>query len=303
MAVFDSTDSEPATLVLASLPAPRQQLWRVLRTLTRRWNAAVAIPKLAVEVPAARANPQVLDAYRDICGYREMGLPPTFPQVQAAGLQIHLLTEPAFPLPLLGLLHIRSTISQMQPLDPGKEYRVRVDVLGGRAVDAGIECDVRTRYYDRGALVWECIVTGLCRAPRRARRPKRPRPPDPLEGLDERATFDVPADIGRRYGRVSGDMNPIHLSRLGGRLFGLPGQIGHAMWSLARCLALLQDRVPEPPLEIAAAVKRPLLLPARVSLLHSAADAPCRFALVTHDRSSVHLLGSIQAGRNPSPQI
>lgn len=43
----------------------------------------------------------------------------------------------------------------------------------------------------------------------------------------------------REYARVSGDRNPIHLSRLAARGFGFPGPIAHGMATAARALAPL----------------------------------------------------------------
>ena len=52
----------------------------------------------------------------------------------------------------------------------------------------------------------------------------------------------APRDIGRRYGRVTGDLNPIHLSALSARLFGFRRAIAHGMWTKARALAALMPR-------------------------------------------------------------
>ena len=50
----------------------------------------------------------------------------------------------------------------------------------------------------------------------------------------------MPGDIGRRYGAVSGDRNPIHLHGWSAKLFGMPRPIAHGMWLKARCLAELE---------------------------------------------------------------
>jgi hypothetical protein len=46
--------------------------------------------------------------------------------------------------------------------------------------------------------------------------------------------WKAPADIGRRYARVSGDYNPIHLSALTAKLFRLPQAIAHGLWNRAQ---------------------------------------------------------------------
>ena len=52
-------------------------------------------------------------------------------------------------------------------------------------------------------------------------------------------------DLGRRYGAVSGDRNPIHLYPLTAKAFGFPTNIAHGMWTLARSLSALQNKLPD----------------------------------------------------------
>ena len=73
----------------------------------------------------------------------------------------------------------------------------------------------------------------------------------------------MPGDIGRRYGAVSGDRNPIHLHPLSARLFGFKQAIAHGMWTKARCLAALEGRLPEA-VTVDVRFKKPLFIPGRV---------------------------------------
>jgi len=261
----------------------------------RRRSNASAIPPLSVEIPALRLDSVRLNGYRTVCGFDDRALPVTYPQVQAAPLQVYLLTRPEFPLPLLGVVHVRNTIRQFQSLDAARDYRVRVDVGGGSIVSSGIEFAAVTRYYDRDTLVWESVATGLCRSRRRGSGAKRPSTAEELNGFEACATFDAARDMGRRYGRVSGDLNPIHLWRLGGRLFGYRSHIAHGMWSLARCLALLEHDLPAIPMEMQVEIRQPLFLPARVTLWRSQSVDTLEFGLATSDLARLHLRGSIRS--------
>src|SRR5262249_5182674 len=62
--------------------------------------------------------------------------------------------------------------------------------------------------------------------------------------LSASAVWTLHGDLGRRYAAVSGDINPIHLYALGARLFGFRAAIAHGMWTKARCLAVLTNRLP-----------------------------------------------------------
>ena len=73
----------------------------------------------------------------------------------------------------------------------------------------------------------------------------------------------LPADLGRRYAAVSGDVNPIHLNALVARTFGFPRMIAHGMWTHARTLAALQPRLPDA-FEVGVQFSKPVLLPSTV---------------------------------------
>src|SRR5213079_1088449 len=78
------------------------------------------------------------------------------------------------------------------------------------------------------------------------------------------ATWDVGGDIGRRYGAVSGDMNPIHLHPLSAKLFGFKRNIAHGMWVKARCLAALDGDLGDS-YDVAVRFKLPMPVPAKAA--------------------------------------
>jgi acyl dehydratase len=79
------------------------------------------------------------------------------------------------------------------------------------------------------------------------------------------AQVQVPESIGRKYGAVSGDRNPIHLHALTARAFGFPKAIAHGMWLKARTLAALEGRLPQA-LTVEVAFKTPVLLPSTIAI-------------------------------------
>ena len=81
----------------------------------------------------------------------------------------------------------------------------------------------------------------------------------------------VPDDIGRRYGAVSGDRNPIHLHSLTAKAFGFPSAIAHGMWLKARTLATLEGRLPDA-FTVDVAFKTPVLLPSTIAIASTRTD-------------------------------
>ena len=102
----------------------------------------------------------------------------------------------------------------------------------------------------------------------------------------------MPGDIGRRYGAVSGDRNPIHLHRLTARVFGFPRAIAHGMWTKARCLAALDEQLPGR-LTISVSFRRPLVIPA-VARFESDFDRDGTAGfLLRGERGGPHLTGTL----------
>lgn len=96
--------------------------------------------------------------------------------------------------------------------------------------------------------------------------------------------------MGTEYARVSGDHNPIHTSRLGARLFGFGRPIAHGMWSKARCLAALENRLPAA-YTVEVGFKLPVPLPSTVAF----SAVPGRdFTLHDARTGRPHLVGTVR---------
>jgi acyl dehydratase len=99
---------------------------------------------------------------------------------------------------------------------------------------------------------------------------------------------------------VSGDRNPIHLNPLAARLFGFRRAIAHGMWTKARSLAALQERLPAA-YTVDVRFKLPVLLPAKVAFSASAAGDDWEFAVHDARTGRPHLSGGISPLTQPPP--
>ena len=102
----------------------------------------------------------------------------------------------------------------------------------------------------------------------------------------------VPADIGRRYGEVSGDRNPIHLHTLTAKMFGYPRAIAHGMWTKARCLAAFEGRLPDA-FTVDVRFKTPVLLPSTVGFAATPDGGGWRFELFGARNGKPHVEGFV----------
>jgi acyl dehydratase len=113
--------------------------------------------------------------------------------------------------------------------------------------------------------------------------------------------FDAPrgvlwkldGDLGRRYGAVSGDRNPIHMHSLTAKPLGFPRAIAHGMWTKARCLAALESRLPDA-FEAGVRFRKPIFLPGRVEFVSAEdGDGKIEFAVRDSKKKTPHLDGRV----------
>ncbi|BAU76760.1 MaoC family dehydratase [Metapseudomonas furukawaii] len=272
------------------LPAPPALPGLFARAVLRRGTRGTALPEMGVRCQAS-VDPGHLARYRQVCGFRDKGLlPATYPHILAFPLQMRLLTDPRFPFPLLGLVHLENRIRVLRALGGLGPFALSVQVDDLRPHEKGASFSLITRLEDQLGLVWEGDSRILFRG---LRLPGEPAPREsedslPLHHLDQ---WYADAGIGRRYARVAGDCNPIHLSAASARLFGFPRAIAHGLWNKARSLAALEIHLPAAGYEVAVRFQKPVLLPAELTLLASAEAPSGQLALLGKD-DTPHMAGS-----------
>jgi MaoC like domain len=228
-----------------------------------------------------------LAAYDRVCGF-PLGdtLPATYPHVLAFPTALELMASGGFPFGVLGLVHVRNAIEQLRPLRAGEplDLLVWAENLAGHA--RGRTVDVVAEGSVDGEPVWRDRSTYLHRSGGGGGGGSKDRsePPRPS------AIWTVPGDIGRRYARVSGDANPIHLHPLTAKALGQPGAIAHGMWTKARCLAALEGELPGA-FAVDVRFKLPLRLPGRAAFSYRDGE----FELHDPRSGKPHLSGSIAA--------
>jgi len=249
---------------------------------------------LELELGGVEVERDRLAAYCRVCGFtlRET-LPATYPHVLAFPLQMRLMTDGEFPFPLLGLVHLGNSITQHRPIGAGEPLELRVRAVDLRPHPKGRAFSLVAEARVGEELVWEEVGTILRRGGGDPEAPRGPRPEPVGEGAPAAAEWRLGGDLGRRYGGVSGDRNPIHMHSLSARAFGFPSAIAHGMWSQARCLAQLEGKTPAA-FRTEVAFGKPLLLPAKVSFVLAERDGgDLGFALRDARKGTEHLVGDL----------
>lgn len=288
--------STDAVLEFGRLPAIAPAYLRAVTTLGGGLSDGETIPQISASVNDLRVDSGALARYRRVCAFAEDDtLPVTYPHILAFPVHMAVLTHRAFPLKLLGLVHVRNRITQYRRIGVDETLKLRVATGGHRDKHNGVEFDLVTEALgDDGDLLWASTSTMLSRGGGSGKRSgRRKKPEDDVPEAGHETHWQAPADIGRRYAMAAGDMNPIHLSALSAKLFGFPCAIAHGMWLKARAAAAMADMIDTDHYSIEVAFKKPVLLPGEVHLKYKPADGGIDFALLNQGGDVTHMVGDV----------
>jgi len=233
-----------------------------------------------------------VDAYAALCGFPTKDtVPLPYPHLLAFPLHMAIMTDSAFPAPAIGTLHLENSITGHRPIGVGEELVVSASVGPSEAHPKGTIYRFVTEVGSGDDLVWESTSTYLRRGKGDESASSGSTFPEaPPTG----AVWSLPADLGRRYAAVSGDHNPIHLYPLTAKALGFPRQIAHGMWSKARCVAALENRLPDA-VRVEVAFKKPIILPGTVAFGSTPTNDGYAFSLNNPKSGAPHLAGAVTA--------
>ncbi|CAG1006316.1 hypothetical protein BURK2_03472 [Burkholderiales bacterium] len=202
----------------------------------------LVLPQLELRLAPAPVSARDYADYLALTGLSDGALLPlTWPQVWGFRLQMAMLTDRRFPLPIWSALQVRNRLVQHASLPRDAAYGLCVAPNALRRLEKGVEIDLATRLADaQGQWVWESITTFYWRGRKHAA-------PDALaedaaspsvDGL-ALARWASGSGAGWRFGALTGDYNGIHWSDGYARAFGFKRAFHHPPRVVGQCLAHL----------------------------------------------------------------
>lgn len=235
-----------------------------------RHRGEPTLPQIAYRVRGVRIDAERARDFDHLMGGPATDLVhPGVLHVLAFPLSLALMARRDVPFALLGLVHLRNQVLQHRPVQVGElvDVECRVRDLQPHRKGHTFEA-VSTILGQEGEIVATDVSTYLAKGePSAAVEPSGTAPTGSssdsatsdspgsgtapsADGNRPRRDFEaprptgrwtLPADTGRRYAAVSGDVNPIHMSALTAKAFGFPRAIAHGMYTASR--AFTESRV------------------------------------------------------------
>lgn len=264
-------------MVTALLPSPPFRAEDGLIDITARWRGL-------------RPSERELAALGALWGERPGDvLPLLYLQVVGFRLQMALLTQPAFPLPIWRVLQIRNRIHQHRSVACDATLDLELRIAGHRVLEKGLEVELALAAREGAALVWESVTTFYARGRYGAAGAPVPEVAAPPSDGERVASWWTAVDGRLAFGRLSGDYNGIHLFDVWARRFGFPHAFLHPQRVLGQCLARLDGA----PRSLEAWLKGPVPYGVRVDLRAAAEPAGSRFALFVEGDERPAIVGRL----------
>ena len=233
-------------VILAEMPALSKLYVNAAAQAARRrllgTNDSSTLPAEAHEVRGVTVDVANLTAYQHLLGETASDvLPAGFIHAVAFPLAMSVMNRDDFPLPLLGMVHLRNVVEQRTALlfsDP-LDITARVENLRGHRAGTQVDVVAEVRRAGNADVCWlgtstylakGVFLPGIDKPSANAARTEFTAP-------DPTALWQLGVDTGRAYAAVSGDFNPIHLSVLSAKALGMRRSIAHGMYLAARALA------------------------------------------------------------------
>lgn len=250
-----------------ALPAPFRLYAGALLSARKKTRVPAPLPALSLVRPSLCLDAGHIERYAALCGFQAAhGVPLTYPHMLAFPLHMMLMGERRFPYSMLGMVHLANVVRQHAPLAPGQAVRVEVRYGVPLAHEKGQAFTLLTQLHADGALAWESTSTYLRTGIRNPLGLPYQSQIVEAQAAQAMQEWTVEASIGRRYGALSGDLNPIHLNRFAAMAFGFQRAIAHGMWTKARALAALMPARAISSAEAGIEFKTPLFLPGKATL-------------------------------------
>ncbi|MFI5084640.1 MAG: MaoC family dehydratase [Actinomycetales bacterium] len=240
------------------------------------------LPAAGHVVHGVRADVAKLTEYQHLLSESARDvLPSGYLHALAFPVAMSVMVRPDFPLPLLGMVHLRNQVEHFSPVLYTTPLTITAWARGLQGHRAGTQVEIvaEVRPDGGGEVLWRGRSSYLAKGvflpgldhPQPSGRPQpssHPQPSGPRESFDPpvpTGIWTLGVDTGRAYAAVSGDFNPIHLSVLSAKVLGMRRSLAHGMYLAARILHDVGSPKPDA-FGWDIVFEAPVFLPARVAV-------------------------------------
>lgn len=292
------------------LPSIPQMLLPVMLTL-RRGNPPVKETfSLEATFQDVALDAENIKAYSTFCGFQNsQNFPATWLYLLAQRAQIAMMRDAKFPLAAPGMVHLTNSLEMLQTPDTAQPVTLTSSVMiEGKASgslfpqfavevrqDSTLVAICKSGYIaKRGGGEKSADKSGAAKEISKEINNEASAVQSDFTSAKDAGKIVMPGSIGWDYAKVSGDFNPIHISGVMAKAFGLPGKLAHGWYSVSMFASVIERINNITVKKIDVQFQKPVLLPNTVALEYlDTASAETPFRITSVDKKIVHLIGTV----------
>lgn len=283
--------------------APKYSLFNpaMLKSFMRKADTpadSIVLPQQKVCLSKQRIDITKLHAFQKVCGYPlSDAVPISYLHNQVFDLQMALLLDETMPLPLLGMVHLEHSISRLKSITPSEQYDLEVFFGEVEPHKHGVTIESRAEIRVDNELIWHETAKTLSRLPKhllsKTQADTTAKPGFQRPCAETAIVWKAASDLGRRYGKVSGDRNPIHLWPITAKLFGFKRHIAHGMWTMARAAAEFEPDYLNKSICYSTRFLKPVFLPTRLHYYRDDSSENNKIEVWNSNASQCHMIATV----------
>jgi acyl dehydratase len=284
-------------------PANGKAMFKALVLPRTGFDSKIGLPNIKATWKGASADSVALNEYLSTLSLEKGdSLPILYPHVMAGSMHMNMLSHKAFPIRLLGSVHLKNRITQIKAIADDAVMDLTAEIGAYRLVEKGVEFDFATDAYVNGEKVWEEVSTYFQTGRFGGKENPSTEKSFELESLnspEDTGSWHVPNNRGKRYAKITGDYNPIHMSPIAAKLFGFKRDIAHGFGVLAEAIeysaAINTAGGLEKSLQVDVVFKGPVFLDSDVTIKQNKEQDASRFDVYCADNTRPSICGSVKA--------
>lgn len=290
---------------MAHLPSIPQMLLPVMLTL-RRGNPPVketfSLEATFSDVVLDREN---INAYSAFCGFQNSrDFPATWLYLLAQRAQVAMMRDAKFPLAAPGMVHLTNSLAMLQMPDVAQPVTLTSAVTIEGKASGSLFPQFAVEVRQGSTLVAVCKSGYIAKrgggggeksADKSGAAKETSLTQPDFSAAKDAGQIVMPASVGWDYAKVSGDFNPIHISGVMAKAFGLPGRLAHGWYSVSMFASVIEHIKNISVKKIDVQFQKPVLLPNTVALEYlETGSSETQFRITSVDKKIVHLTGTVE---------
>ncbi len=176
--------------------------------------------------------------------------------------QVALMVDKQFTMKVPGMVHMGNKLVQLGSINFAEPFTLHSRAEVPYKAEGSLLPQFVVDMVQHGQKVAYCESQYLVKRKSKTKR----KPPEPLNldfAVAHTEEWDIPSNYGRKYARVSGDINPIHTIPLFAKMMGFKTSILHGWYSASRAVKRAEELHATTYQHIEVTFKAPVYLPSK----------------------------------------